>query len=125
MAIPDVRMLHEFRERMDRHNLAPSQRGSCSDRCFDGAGKFAKTVALIDSTDLPAATNGYKKIPWANTLLIEPTLARAAHKDGQSRYYVGYKKHTLRLWLRQRNFFFDFAGSLDLEAAPANRDDSV
>jgi len=79
MAIPDVRMLHEFRERMDlaklrRLNvylLRPS---------LDGAGKFAKTVALIDSTDLPAATNGYKKIPWANTLPIEPTLARAAAK---------------------------------------------
>ncbi len=33
----------------------------------EGAGAFTKTVALIDSTDLPAATNAYKKTPWATT----------------------------------------------------------
>jgi hypothetical protein len=79
MAIPDVRMLHEFRERMDLTKL----------RCLNmsllrpllhGCDNFAKTVALIDSTDLPAATNGYKKIPWANTSPAEPTSVRAAVK---------------------------------------------
>jgi hypothetical protein len=47
-----------------------------------------------------------------------------SRKDGLSRYYVGYKKHTLRLWLRQH------AASILLVplvswAAPANRDDVV
>jgi hypothetical protein len=79
VAIPDVRMLHQFRERMDLaklrrlnlHLLRP---------LLQGAGNFAKSVALIDSTDLPATTNGYKKIPWANTSPIEPTSVRAAAK---------------------------------------------
>jgi len=56
--LPDVRTLHEFRQRLDltkfrslnEHLLAPLLEG--------GAG-FAKTVALIDATDLPAATNAY------------------------------------------------------------------
>src|SRR5690348_9685247 len=79
MAVPDVRMLHEFRSRMDLtklrrlnvHLLGP---------LLDAAGKFAKTVAIIDSTDLPAATNGYKKILPASTSPAEPTLVRAAAK---------------------------------------------
>lgn len=62
--VPDVRMLHEFRTRFDLNKL----------RCvnefllrplLDGTAERAKTVALIDSTDLPAATNAYKKIPRA------------------------------------------------------------
>jgi hypothetical protein len=78
-AVPDVRMLHEFRSRMD---LAKLRRLNVSllRPLIHGAGTFAKTVALIDSTDLPAATNGYKKIPWANTLPVEPTPVRAAVK---------------------------------------------
>lgn len=78
-AVPDVRMLHEFRNRMDLaklrrlnvHLLRP---------LLQGTANFPKTVALIDSTDLPAATNGYKKIPWANTSPDEPTLVRAVAK---------------------------------------------
>ena len=62
--LPDVRMLHEFRERLDlaklrrvnEHLLQP---------LLAGTGGLAKTVALIDSTDLPAATNAYKKTPRA------------------------------------------------------------
>jgi len=65
--VPDVRMLHEFRQRLDltklrgvnEHLLGP---------LIEGTAGFAKTVALIDSTDLPAATNAYKKIRWANTV---------------------------------------------------------
>jgi hypothetical protein len=64
--VPDVRMLHEFRlrlaltklRRVNEHLLEP---------LLEGTGAFAKTVALIDSTDLPAATNAYKKTPWAVT----------------------------------------------------------
>ncbi len=47
-----------------------------------------------------------------------------SRKDGQSRYYVGYKKHTLRLWLRQHRSRILLA-PLICWAAPANRDDSV
>jgi hypothetical protein len=47
-----------------------------------------------------------------------------SRKDGQSRYYVGYKKHTLRLWLRQHRSCVLLAPLISW-AAPANRDDSV
>ena len=60
--IPDVRMLHEFRSRMDLAKLRQLN-ASLLRPLLEEAGNFAKTVALIDSTDLPAATNGYKKIP--------------------------------------------------------------
>lgn len=79
LRVPDVRMLHEFRERLDLTKL----------RCvneyllrplMEGTTVLAKTVALIDSTDLPAATNAYKKIRLANTAPIgrwsEPVAAK-------------------------------------------------
>jgi hypothetical protein len=47
-----------------------------------------------------------------------------SRKDGYSRYYVGYKKHTLRLWLRQHRPAILLAPLISW-AAPANRDDSV
>jgi hypothetical protein len=67
VCVPDVRMLHAFRQRLDltllrrvnEHLLQPLREGTAT---------FAKTVALIDSTDLPAATNAYKKTRWANTV---------------------------------------------------------
>src|SRR5256885_11740481 len=77
--LPDVRMLNQFRQRLDltklrginEHLLAP---------LLEGCAGFAKTVALIDATDLPAATNAYKKIPWASTVLTGRTPGRAAAK---------------------------------------------
>lgn len=65
LQMPGVRMLHEFRQALDltklrcinEHLLAP---------LIEGTAGFAKTVAIIDSTDLPAATNAYKKIPQIN-----------------------------------------------------------
>ena len=77
--VPDVRMLHEFRSRLDLAKLRQLN-VSLLEPLLEGAGHFAKTVALIDSTDLPAATNGYKKTPWANTSPTEQTSARAAAK---------------------------------------------
>jgi hypothetical protein len=47
-----------------------------------------------------------------------------SRKDGQSRYYIGYKKHTLRLWLRQHQARILLAPLISW-AAPANRDDSI
>ena len=77
--VPDVRMLHEFRQRLEltqlrrvnEHLLLP---------LLERTGAFAKTVALIDSTDLPAATNAYKKIPRATTRPGGRPLADAAAK---------------------------------------------
>jgi len=79
MRVPDVRMLHQFRQRLDltklrcvnEHLLKP---------LLEGTGVFAKTVALIDSTDLPAATNAYKKIRSANTVPAGRWSADAAAK---------------------------------------------
>jgi hypothetical protein len=79
MAVPDVRMLSEFRNRMDLAKLRQLN-VSLLRPLLEGAGNFTKTVALIDSTDLPAATNGYKKTLWANTSPTAPTLVRAALK---------------------------------------------
>jgi len=58
--VPTASILHEFRERLgvgslrrvNRHLLLPLLEGLAPER---------KTVALIDSTDLPAATSTYKK----------------------------------------------------------------
>jgi hypothetical protein len=59
-AIPDAKMLHKFRARMgvaqlrqiNQHLLPP---------LLAGLDRFPKSVALIDATDLPAATSAYKK----------------------------------------------------------------
>jgi len=77
--VPDVRMLHEFRARFDltklrrvnKHLLQP---------LLEGTANFPKTVALIDSTDLPAATNAYKKTPLGHTPLSARGLAAVAVK---------------------------------------------
>jgi hypothetical protein len=58
--VPTASILHEFRVRLgvgslrlvNRHLLLPLLEGLAPER---------KTVALIDSTDLPAATSSYKK----------------------------------------------------------------
>jgi hypothetical protein len=47
-----------------------------------------------------------------------------SRKDGYSRYFVGYKKHTLRLWLRQHAPKVLLAPLISW-TAPANRDDAV
>jgi hypothetical protein len=59
-AVPDAKMLHEFRGQMgvtrlrqiNAHLLKP---------LLEGLDRFPKSVALIDSTDLPAATSAFKK----------------------------------------------------------------
>lgn len=58
--VPDAKMLHQFRaaagvaglRRINEHLLAG---------LLDSCRGERKTVAIIDSTDLPAATNAYKK----------------------------------------------------------------
>jgi hypothetical protein len=65
LRVPGVRILHEFRQTLD-----PSKLRRINEHLLfpliEGTAGFAKTVAMIDSTDLPAATNAYKKIPWVN-----------------------------------------------------------
>lgn len=81
-ALPDVRMLHDFRTRLqltqlrrvNAHLLQP---------LLEGTSRFAKSVAVIDSTDLPAATNAYKKIPPASTVRAGPTPEGAAAKTAR------------------------------------------
>jgi hypothetical protein len=47
-----------------------------------------------------------------------------SRKDGYGRFFVGYKKHTLRLWLRQHRSSILLAPLISW-AAPANRDDAI
>jgi hypothetical protein len=63
--VPGVRMLHEFRQTLDLIKLRRINEYLLVP-LIEGTAGFAKTVAVIDSTDLPAATNGYKKTPWVN-----------------------------------------------------------
>jgi hypothetical protein len=63
---PGVRMLHEFRARLELLKLRRLNQ-YLLEPLIEGTDQFAKTVALIDSTDLPAATNAYKKMPPDNT----------------------------------------------------------
>jgi hypothetical protein len=69
-AVPDAKMLHEFRDRMgvtglrqvNQHLLQP---------LLEGLDRFPKSVALMDATDLPAATSAFKKRSPAN---IQPNM---------------------------------------------------
>jgi hypothetical protein len=88
--VPDAKMLHEFRQKLDlnklrcvnRHLLAP---------VLEGCSGFAKTVGLIDATDLPAATNAYKKILPVSIALAEPTRVRVVAKTDRAATTLGIK----------------------------------
>ena len=69
--VPDAKMLHAFRDRLgvtklrqtNDHLVQPLlERLSC----------YPKAIALIDATDLPAATSAFKKRSPADTLLSMP-----------------------------------------------------
>ena len=75
--VPDVRMLHEFRARFDLTKLRAVNHYLLKP-LLEGTARFPKTVALIDSTDLPAATNAYKKTRPAYTPLSAHGLAAVA-----------------------------------------------
>jgi hypothetical protein len=79
---PGVRMLHEFRTRLDLPKLRQINRHLLQP-LIEGTDRFLKTVALIDSTDLPAATNAYKKMLTGNTVLDAPRLVDAAARMGR------------------------------------------
>jgi hypothetical protein len=75
-SLPGARMLHEFRQKLppatlraiNAHLLLP---------LLDQLGA-ATTVALIDATDLRAATNAYKKTATGSSRPIAPLWAGAA-----------------------------------------------
>ncbi len=98
---PDARMLNEFRVRfgvmgfraVNEHLL----KGILSNRK-----SVLKTVALIDATDLQAsATDQKKKEKMRFWSARKATLGARSLKAGCTRFFVGYKKHTLRLWLSE------------------------
>jgi len=75
--VPDVRMLHQFRARFDLTKLRQVNKYLLQP-LLEGTARFSKTVSLIDSTDLPAATNAYKKTPLVHTPLSGHGLAVVA-----------------------------------------------
>ncbi len=56
------------------------------------------SVGLMEATDLPAACVGFKKSTGQYSA-THAALGGRTRKPGQSRCFVGYKKHTLRLGL--------------------------
>jgi hypothetical protein len=58
--LPDAKMLHQFRERLDLIKLRQINRQLLTTILAD-LDPARKTVAIIDATDLPAATNCFKK----------------------------------------------------------------
>lgn len=68
--VPDVLMLHEFRQRVGVAGLRRVNEVLLAP-LLDGLDPSAPAIALMDATDLPAACHSF----------------------------VGYKKHTFRLWL--------------------------
>jgi hypothetical protein len=89
-SVPDVRMLHEFRARLELWNLRRVNQHLLGP-FLEESSKFPKTVALIDSTDLPAATNGYKK-----TLRLV-LCAAGGHWRAQPQRWL----HALLCWLQE------------------------
>ena len=81
--IPDAKMLHQFRDRMsvaqlrqiNRHLLRP---------LLAGLDYFPKSVAVIDATDLPAATSSYKKSSAAAIRPSARAWARARSKPARA-----------------------------------------
>jgi hypothetical protein len=59
-AVPDAKMLHNFRDQIGVSRLRQVN-GHLLRPLLDRLSCFPKTVALIDATDLPAATSAFKK----------------------------------------------------------------
>ena len=81
--LPAASSLHEFRSRLsvgilrqiNRHLLLPLLEGLPAER---------KSIGLIDSTDLPAATSGFKKSKSRPTLPIARARENARAKPGRA-----------------------------------------
>ena len=95
--LPTVRMLSDFRQQIGvgslrRINLYLLQ------RLLRREGVQPHSLALIDATDLPAACDGHKRDHGAFSA-HRATRGGRTIKTGQMPWYVGYKKHSFRLWL--------------------------
>lgn len=75
-AIPDAKMLHEFRHRMGVMRLRQVNQYLLKP-LLEGLDRFPKSVALIDAADLPAATSAFKKRSPANIRPNAPAWAAA------------------------------------------------
>ncbi len=99
-AVPDVWMFNQFRERVgvsglrqiNERILKPllpkdvgPRRGRRSDRCDGFGGRLFRA----------------QKKTTGKYSALRAALGGRTLKCGQSRFFVGYKKHTFRLWLRQ------------------------
>lgn len=65
-AIPDPKMLHGFREQIGVGGLRRINE-LLLEPLLEGLARFPQSVALMDATDLPAATSAYKKRSLENT----------------------------------------------------------
>lgn len=98
--LPTVRMLSSFRQelgvgalrRINRHLLG---------RMLRREGVQPRSVAIIDATDLPAACDGHRR-DHGSFSAHRATRGGRTVKTGQMPWYVGYKKHSFRLWLPTR-----------------------
>jgi hypothetical protein len=72
--LPNVRQLHEFRDRLTPSVLR-GLNAVLLQRVFATWPLGQQGVAIIDATDLPAATNEYKKSPAKASLRVRPPLA--------------------------------------------------
>ena len=95
--LPMARMLHEFRQTVGVGGLRAINQDLVG-RLLRRTALQPHAVALMDATDLPAAGSGFKKNSSDYTA-SHAALGGRTLKTGQSRWFVGYKKHTLRLWL--------------------------
>ena len=59
--LPDAKMLHTFRDQLSLTHLRWLN-AQLLQPLLAGVGPTDKTVAVMDATDLPAATNAYKKM---------------------------------------------------------------
>jgi len=64
--LPDAKMLHTFRDQLSLSHLRWLN-SQLIQPLLAGVSPADKTVALMDATDLPAATNAYKKTRRATT----------------------------------------------------------
>jgi hypothetical protein len=77
--LPNARQLHEFRQRLTPMNLRQINEQLLL-RLLGGWPKDQLGIGLIDATDLPAATNEYKKKPrWL--LCTQSSIGRTYQKD--------------------------------------------
>ena len=90
LVLPDAKMLHDFRHRLDLAKLRCVNNWLLAPLLEDCDG-LAKTVSVVDATDLPAATNSYKKTQPVNIVLSVPTRVLAASRTDRAATSLGIK----------------------------------